>query len=215
MARVKIGNVYPPDDYLMARCAPSGYGLGRATARLVDTPDEATNNGFYCVGNDAYTGDGTTNDWRLGWCMLLVERRADTIYQTAKYLDIEWRRNKKNADTEWSPWEWVNPPMLPGEEYRTTERWNGKPVYRALLSLGYPTQSPTASSTSIKAKAVVRSHGHMDGNNLPIIDGTLNGAKSAWINTMVNSDGNIATEIYFGSSMTGKGVTLQVWYTKD
>ena len=134
MARVKIGNVYPPDDYLMARCAPSGYGLGRENARLVDTPDDATNNGFYCVGNDAYTGDETTKDWRLGWCMLLVERRADTIYQTAKYLDIEWRRNKKNADTAWSPWEWVNPPMEIGVEYRTTERWKSKPVYRKLVT---------------------------------------------------------------------------------
>ncbi|MBR4291673.1 MAG: tail fiber protein [Oscillospiraceae bacterium] len=26
--------------------------------------------------------------------------------------------------------EWLNPPMLPGVEYRTTERWNGKPVYK-------------------------------------------------------------------------------------
>lgn len=25
--------------------------------------------------------------------------------------------------------EWINPPMVLGEEYRTTERYNGKPVY--------------------------------------------------------------------------------------
>lgn len=30
--------------------------------------------------------------------------------------------------------EWINPPMVAGEEYRTTERWNGKPVYIALLN---------------------------------------------------------------------------------
>lgn len=29
----------------------------------------------------------------------------------------------------WQPWEWVNPPMVPGVEYRTTKRHNGKPVY--------------------------------------------------------------------------------------
>lgn len=29
--------------------------------------------------------------------------------------------------------EWVNPPMEPGVEYRTTELWNGKPVYRQLV----------------------------------------------------------------------------------
>ena len=26
-------------------------------------------------------------------------------------------------------WEWTNPPMKPGVEYKTTERWNWKPVY--------------------------------------------------------------------------------------
>ena len=29
----------------------------------------------------------------------------------------------------WSELEWVNPPMELGVEYRTTERWGGKPVY--------------------------------------------------------------------------------------
>ena len=29
--------------------------------------------------------------------------------------------------------EWINPPNRPGIEYRTTERWNGKPVYQKML----------------------------------------------------------------------------------
>lgn len=32
--------------------------------------------------------------------------------------------------------EWINPPMVAGVEYRTTERWNGKPVYKQLLGAG-------------------------------------------------------------------------------
>lgn len=32
--------------------------------------------------------------------------------------------------------EWVNPPNIPGIEYRTTERWNGSPVYTQMLYLG-------------------------------------------------------------------------------
>ena len=31
--------------------------------------------------------------------------------------------------------EWINPPMLPGRTYCTTERWNGVPVYTELLEL--------------------------------------------------------------------------------
>ena len=30
--------------------------------------------------------------------------------------------------------EWINPPMIAGVEYRTTERFDGKPVYRKLVT---------------------------------------------------------------------------------
>jgi hypothetical protein len=31
--------------------------------------------------------------------------------------------------------EWINPPMIVGEEYRTTERWQGKPVYVKAINI--------------------------------------------------------------------------------
>ena len=34
------------------------------------------------------------------------------------------------------PWEWENPPMILETEYRTTERYNGKPVYAKLFNFG-------------------------------------------------------------------------------
>ena len=36
----------------------------------------------------------------------------------------------------WSEWEWVNPPMELGKEYRTSERYNGKPVYIMAFNAG-------------------------------------------------------------------------------
>lgn len=39
----------------------------------------------------------------------------------------------RNIDVEGNvvyPWEWINPPMTLGVEYRTTERFNGLPVYK-------------------------------------------------------------------------------------
>lgn len=38
----------------------------------------------------------------------------------------------KDTDKGWQPWEYVNPPMAPGKEYRTTERQKGKAVYKKL-----------------------------------------------------------------------------------
>ena len=32
--------------------------------------------------------------------------------------------------------EWINPPMVIGTEYRTTERWNGKPVFTKAIDFG-------------------------------------------------------------------------------
>ena len=32
--------------------------------------------------------------------------------------------------------EWFNPPMIPSKEYRTTERWRGKPVYVMVVDFG-------------------------------------------------------------------------------
>ena len=36
----------------------------------------------------------------------------------------------------WGEWEWKNPPMWVGVEYRITERRNGKPVYTKLVDFG-------------------------------------------------------------------------------
>lgn len=36
----------------------------------------------------------------------------------------------------WGEWEWVNPPMQLGVEYRTTERYLGKPVYVKVVDCG-------------------------------------------------------------------------------
>jgi hypothetical protein len=42
------------------------------------------------------------------------------------------RMYSKGADT---PWEYINPLMTLNQEYRTTERWDGKVVYIKLINL--------------------------------------------------------------------------------
>ena len=43
--------------------------------------------------------------------------------------------------------EWVSPPMLPGVEYRTSEMYNGKPVYAKLMPFGNLPNNTTAAAT--------------------------------------------------------------------
>lgn len=55
------------------------------------------------------------------------------------------RRYGDETDDGWSEWEWENPPMKQGVEYRTTERWKvdpakapgGYPVYTKLVYCGF------------------------------------------------------------------------------
>ena len=47
--------------------------------------------------------------------------------------------------------EWVNPPILPGVEYRTTERYQGKPVYVKLVNF-YELPNATAKSKNFPIK---------------------------------------------------------------
>lgn len=121
--------------------APAGYGLGGgAVSALSDDWNNAIDCGFFSGKVNA----PESNVWYFG----TVARLNDTskrIVQTA-FRDqssisdtthiLEAKRYGLTLDGvtfEWTPWEWVNPPMFPGVEYRTTERWNGEPVYRKLV----------------------------------------------------------------------------------
>lgn len=57
-----------------------------------------------------------------------------------------------NSDTEWQ-----NPPLILGTEYRTTERWNGKPVYCKYINLGtLPNSTVKSINFTSEADSVVR-----------------------------------------------------------
>lgn len=56
---------------------------------------------------------------------------------------------KKLISGVWKPFEWVNPPMQLGKEYRTTERYQGKPVYRKMIQYTQSSASPETGSISI------------------------------------------------------------------
>ena len=43
---------------------------------------------------------------------------------------------KRKTGGTWMPWEWENPPMVPGTEYCTAQRYNGKIVYAKCVDIG-------------------------------------------------------------------------------
>ena len=138
----KTGNVNLTANDIGA--APAGYGLGAYAASLPSTNlDSITYNGWYVIGRTS----GLTNPPPFGWGVLHVyARNYKNLVQEFKSGQSTVRRY--SVDGTWQPWEWVNPPMQLGVEYRTTERYQGKPVYVKSLSMGnMPAVSTTKSVT--------------------------------------------------------------------
>lgn len=109
--------------------APAGYGLGGAGV-TVSNADDAVNNGWYKVPAPAGFGAGQL------WCM--VSALSSTYITQTLYIDVGNGRvaMRFKLNGTWYPWEWVNPPMQAGVEFRTTERYLGKPVYVKIVDFG-------------------------------------------------------------------------------
>lgn len=81
------------------------------------------------------TGLGITPDDSSNWGAIFVGPNinyGNLIACRGGYVAIRSR-----SAGVFGPWEWLNPPMTVGVEYRTTERYNGKPVYTKLVDCGY------------------------------------------------------------------------------
>lgn len=143
LARAKAGGAI---DITLQNKAPAGYGGFGEVQPIVDiNNDEAAFNAaidnllsrmpnrsamqicfanYPVYGNDGTIFSGTLYKSSLDYAVLHGTNYSGGSIQKAK-----------GAGT-WRPWEWVNPPMLLGYEYRTTERYLGKPVYAKAASVG-------------------------------------------------------------------------------
>ena len=203
-----------PLGYANGHYAPAGYGLGTEGGQLVDVTDfnqlDALNrNGHYFVrfAEPFYIGGVYAQ-------FLTVDVSGETgqhCHQTIRIIGTNYviRRNSDNGD--WGVIEWENPPMIPGVEYRTTERHNEKPVFTKLFTTGALTNGGTFNYTG-ESVTVVRSAVTCLGHLLPYYaGGALNGGVwSIWYDITENQFTG-----YFGSGMSSNTYTAQVWCTKN
>jgi hypothetical protein len=100
--------------------------------------------------------------------------KVDTTYPSCYYRMVDGEK------------EWVNPPMLSDTEYRTAERWMGKPVYVKIVPFGtlpnataaYVNWSPDSGTVGDVIGAIAVTSG---GNMLNIIDSA--NPENVWIVT--------------------------------
>lgn len=120
-------------DYVDNNFAPAGYGLGGLSTFLsqADNLNNVTKNGWYSwqsslpANAPAAWGNMivTSQNGHYEQTVCLFEPRGCAIHRTC-------------AGNDWSAWEWVNPPMITGTEYRTTERYQGAAVYKKVDASG-------------------------------------------------------------------------------
>ena len=99
----------------------------------------------------------------------------------------------------WDPLEWVNPPMQLGVEYRTTERYLGKPVYCKLVDFGMLAKTEKNVSISIPSIDVCVS-----------IKGIAIGTTGSYIGQSIPLPlvRENSIKIYFGGCANGSAVIL-------
>ena len=176
-------------DTALQKKAPAGYGLGEK-AKSIDSWDDALVNGWYMA--PAPSGVGTGNIWGRVDCL-----SATYLVQTV-YAD-----NNKNSARRFrignvfSEWEWVNPPMALGEEYRTTERYQGKPVYVQRISFngalpangneqGIINSLPLATTNIIDINVTIKNRTTLEVQRLPSV--STSGAVTAICNPLKYGD---------------------------
>lgn len=137
--------------------APGGFGWGGSAGQFILDANEAILGGFYYFGLNA-----KNTPFRYG-AMVVIPRSFTTAKSCVTQIaseelgglnpqaSIAVRKSTDNGDGSWGPWEWVNPPMELGVEYRTMERYLGKPVYTQIINCGSMPDIGSAKIVSIAA----------------------------------------------------------------
>lgn len=116
--------------------APAGFGLGKDIDELPTANDanDCVKNGWYKLIIQTTNGIGAQGIMRVdaeGGANIVQTAYAG--YSTSRGMVIKQRVKHQGT---WGEWEYVTPLCVSGEEYRTTERFDGAPVYCKVISFG-------------------------------------------------------------------------------
>lgn len=124
-------------NYADVGAAPAGYGLGDISKVLTgeDNLNNMSINGWYSWGDTSPMNAPVWNAFGgTGYAYMRIDNSYDgscvqTVYDRMDGLSniVQMRTCMEGV---WSEWEWINPPMEAGIEYRTTDRIGGKAVYK-------------------------------------------------------------------------------------
>ena len=201
--------------------APAGYGLGTGG---VWPPEDDLNNavgsGWYIfttgITTIPYAGYGVVEVIANNNNGTILQRAHDLIHSYSGYYNYGVSLERVFRDAAWQPWEYINPPMEFGMEYRTTERWNGNAVYTAAINVGSLATGESPIETQITATAIVRFSGFTSNGTIPYIPESARQDKyMRYLGANIVSGKIQLTSIIGTMNTTARQTYCQVWYTKD
>ena len=119
----------------LANKAPGGFGLGAIWNQAPENDaNQIPGTGWFVAHQNTPTGGGwiiqDIFDGSVHYQFAFAKRSNSGV------LGGTIVQRNKQEQNDWSPWEWVNPPMGLNTEYRTTERYLSKPVYVKVVDCG-------------------------------------------------------------------------------
>lgn len=194
--------------------APSGYGLGgSAVSAPSGDLNDAVNCGWWTIESSTLN---RPFDYGMG---MTISRYGSRFTQIAFDPFMSGAGEicvRAHNGTAWQPWEYINPPMVSGEEYRTIDRFGRYSVYTMMIHCGtLPSSGSKSVSTKIPSTAnIVDIRGvavQSDGSSglMPCIE--YNGAVSC--SFFLTSGKNININVF--TDMSAKTGYVWVRYTKD
>lgn len=186
--------------------APGGFGLGTRTVVSVSGGRDANDLsgcGFFCVDQNA-----PTSDWWYGY---QIEYNVGYKYQRFGRTDSFEIVERKQINNVWGDWEYLNPPMNLGVEYRTTERYLGKPVYAKLVDCGQIADNKQVEHGIVNMRDCTFAQGLRAGMPMPVIySHNLSDPWSCYIAAVTETKITLAC----GTSAAGGNCFVILKYTK-
>lgn len=221
LANADLLGGYPASDYAFIEdlknlkpedigAAPSGFGFGEEiVTKTINDCNAAIATGLYKV--NANSANCPPN-FTVGTFMLVESYSNNSKIQriTTNGSATPVYATRIMSGGVWGEWEYINPPMTLGVEYRTTERYEGKPVYTKMVNTG-PMTNGSYFIYAEDATRPIRCFVTVDNSLLPdYVGGALVGGNwSKWYDI----SGKTFTA-YMGTNFTHIGYRLQVWYIK-
>ena len=192
----------------IANSAPGGFGLGGNIVYAPSNSDGASDanlidaTGFYLA---------TANVGVSGWNYVFhMQYPSNDALQFGSFVNDTTYQFRKKISGVWTPWEWVNPPMELGTEYRTTERYLGKPVYCKLVDCGTVPAVGASKTIVVDPNAIIFSvsaYSPQRGLGIPFLD--ANGVKLE-----INQSGNTLVFRNYSETQSDTNAHAVVKYTK-